>query len=84
MTIQTRHSLGAFPVPAKQLFYAESASLVFYLVNRATPSRRDAVIAYLRAWYSSGLEKGSWSKLGFERVEDLESGYLAFLREAGH
>jgi hypothetical protein len=83
-TLQPRHKIAILQGSAANVFYAESASLVFFLVNRGGAERRESVIRYLRDWYSSRTEKESWKKLGFEKVEDLEAGYLAFLREPAH
>lgn len=83
-SLQLRHTLGRLEASATNRFYEESASLVFYLVNRCGPERRKAVMDYLDAWHAGSLEKGSWAKLGFQSAEELESGYVAFLRESGH
>lgn len=82
--VQLRHRIARAIPDAKNVFYEESASLVFFLVNRAGPERRAAAIRYIAKWYANGLDAASAKDLGYASAEELETAYFAFLRESGH
>ena len=63
------------------IFYEESGSLVFYLMNKAGDEKRAALLGYLRSWYESHLDQHSWETLGYSSSSELERAFLEFLAE---
>jgi hypothetical protein len=71
---------GKVQLSELNIFYDQAASLFFYLVHKAGPAARQALIEFIRTYYLGSSEPESWKQLGFERLEDLRKGYWAFLR----
>jgi hypothetical protein len=79
--IQFQHTLGSTVVTERQIFYQESAALVFFLLNQAGQAHAAALPSYLRSWYRNGLQAESWQALGYSGPEELAAAFVAFLEE---
>ncbi len=77
--IRLRHSLGSAELTERQIFYQESAALVFYLLNESGRRHAALVPEYLRSWYRNSLSAESWRALGYDSSEELSQGFVEFL-----
>jgi hypothetical protein len=80
-TVQLRNTVGRLTVSEKLVFYEESGSLVFYLMNRAGAEKRAALIDYLKDWYEGRLGAHSWETLGFTTSSEIEAQFMSFLSD---
>ncbi len=64
----------------KTAFYDEAATLVFFMMNRAGPEGRLALLNALESHYKGETAKNGWRALGFKTVESMEHQLKAFLK----
>ena len=77
--VNLRNQVGNRVLDERALFYEQSGSLVFFLMNRCGDEGREAVIAYMRSHFRGGSPKDPSGKLGFESAKDLHAKFEAFL-----
>lgn len=61
------------------IFYDQSAALVFFLMTQTGAEGRARFIEFVRRWYVGDLTDEPWALLGFESVDALEDAFEAFL-----
>ncbi len=81
--VSLRRTLAGLRLSTLGVAYQESASLAFFLANRAGPLRRRAFLAYVRDWYRGGVPEEGWRRLGWETPEALEAEFRRWLAGAG-
>ncbi|MFO0982477.1 MAG: hypothetical protein U1E76_12210 [Planctomycetota bacterium] len=75
-----RHQAGAiFMLTERDLFYAQAASLCFFLVHRCGAAGRAKLIDYLDHYYSGNPLTPGWQALGFPSSAALERAIGQFL-----
>jgi PQQ-like domain len=79
--VQLRNTLRRLRLTPRSIFYEQAGSLVFFLMNRAGPERRQKLIEYMRDHYRRRTRPEGWKALGYESASELERDYHAFLAE---
>ena len=79
-TVKLKSSLASLTLSAKTAFYDQAATLVFFLMNRAGPEGRAALLGALEAHYKGETVKDGWTSLGFATLEELDGALKAFLK----
>ena len=77
--VQMRYKARVSIVGPRSVFYAESAALTFWLLNRRGDEGRAAFIAYLRARYRAGPPENVAVALGFESPAHMQIEFRKFL-----
>ena len=77
--VNLRNSTGGRVLDKRALFYEQSGSLVFFLMNRCGDEGREALITYMRSHYRGGTPKDPSSQFGFESGKDMHEKFEAFL-----
>ncbi|MBI1852280.1 MAG: hypothetical protein HYR85_18210, partial [Planctomycetes bacterium] len=84
LQVKPRNHLGVLPMSAIGIFYEESASVSFFMLNRRGDAGRRAFVDYLRAYYGGTTTSPSWKALGFASAEELDAEFkksIAALRK---
>ncbi|NNL67543.1 MAG: hypothetical protein HKP30_14935 [Myxococcales bacterium] len=77
--VQLRNSVGNRRLDHRALFYEQSGSLVFYLMNERGDEGREALITYMRKHYRGGTPKDPSEAFGFDDGKDLHESFQEFL-----
>jgi hypothetical protein len=77
--VRLRSSVGNRRLDYRALFYEQSGSLVFFLMNRRGDEGREALIDYMRKHYRGATPKDPSEAFGFESGKDLHEKFEAFL-----
>jgi len=77
--VDLRNTIGNRRFDYRALFYEQSGSLVFFLMNRCGDEGRQALIKYMRNYYGSSSVKDPSTRFGFESGEDMHEKFKAFL-----
>lgn len=77
--VNLRNTVGGRVLDQRALFYEQSGSLVFFLMNRCGDAGREALIKYMRKHYSGNSPKDPSEDFGFENGKDMHEKFQAFL-----
>jgi hypothetical protein len=62
------------------VFYEQSAALVWFLNYKAGPERRAKLAEYVRAQYIGALGPEGWKAIGYDTPETLDQAFTKFLQ----
>ena len=62
------------------VFYEQSAALVWFLNYKAGPERRAKLAEYVRAQYIGALGAEGWKSIGYDTPEALDQAFTKFLQ----
>lgn len=79
--VRLRHTLQGLLLTERSIFYDESGSLVFFLMNRAGVQARQTLVELLREFYRGRSVPAPWERFGWESAARLDADFRAFLRE---
>ena len=79
LEVKPRNHLGVLPMSAIGIFYEESASVSFFMLNRRGEAGRRLYVDYMRAYYGGTLTSPSWKALGFASAEELDGEFKKFI-----
>lgn len=65
------------------VFYQQSAALVFFLKYKSPPERRAKLAEYVRAQYLGALGSQGWKALGYGTAEELDQAFRVYLQSTG-
>ncbi|MSR46315.1 MAG: hypothetical protein EXS13_04515 [Planctomycetes bacterium] len=74
-----RHTLAKVKVDRRGLFYAQSAALTFFALQRCGAEGRKGYLKMLAAYYRGQPPGEAWSKLGFNSAKDFEGKFAEFV-----
>ncbi len=77
--LQLRHHLKQLLVDDRALFYAQSAALTFFAMQRCGEDGRRGYLNLLQGYYMGKPHAEPWKELGFSDLEMLEAKFLEFL-----
>ena len=64
----------------RTVFYEESGSLVYFMMNERGAEGREAIIEALRNYYDNYSSRSGWERLGFKTAEELAREFTRFLQ----
>ncbi len=77
--VRLRHTLAATRLSSLNASYEVSGALVFFLLQRAGPERREGFLAYLADVYTGRPPAAAWKALRFASPEAFRAEFAAFL-----
>ena len=77
--VTLRNTLATNILSETNIFYEQAGALVFYLMHRAGPEKREALIRYAKACYGGKLGGETWKVLGYDSPAALEKPFREFL-----
>ena len=78
--VRLKSRMATLTHTGKTAFYDQAATLVFFMMNRAGPEGRAALLNALESHYKGETSKDGWKVLGFKTVGALERKLKAFLK----
>jgi hypothetical protein len=80
LEVRLRESLLTYRMSRSNVFYEQSAALVFWLWNGRGDAGRTALVEYAKRYYTGATRPGAWGALGFASAEELDAAFTAWLR----
>jgi hypothetical protein len=80
LKVTLKNTIGARTVSPLGLFYEESGTMVYFLVNHRGREGRLAFLTYLSTYYSGTDPGPGWKALGFTTPEECDSSFREFLK----
>ena len=78
--VRLRNTLQSRRLNTRALFYEQSGSLVFFMMNERGDEGRQAIIDYMRRYYRGRTKADGWKDLGFDGADDLHERFSAFMK----
>jgi hypothetical protein len=80
VSVALKHTIAEYELSDSNIFYEQSGSLVFFLLNRAGEAPRAAFVRTLRSYYEGKPTPPTGEQLGYASTAELEKAFLEFLR----
>jgi hypothetical protein len=77
--LSLRHALLELQITPKTIFYSQAGAVTYFMMHERGDEGREALLKFMRLYYTTPSRDPVWETLGFESEEQLVKGFERFL-----